>query len=69
MVDVLFVGKERMGIEMDREKQEKEVMEYLNEQLKLMNYSPNYKHQVRKVVRAIMRRYNLFDTEDLKRGE
>ena len=54
---------------MVKKKQEKEVMEYLNGQLKLMNYSPSFKHQVRKVVRAIMRRYDLFDIEDMPRGE
>jgi len=52
---------------MDKEKQEKKVMEYLKGRLKLMNYSANFKHQVRKVVRAIMNRYDLLDTEDMPR--
>jgi len=51
---------------MDREKQEKEVMEYLKQDFPNIYWFPV---DAREIVRTIMRRYDLFDTEDLKRGE
>ena len=52
---------------MDREKQEKEVMEYLGSCGLFNSYDEEFFGQ--DIVQAIMRRYDLFDTEDLKRGK
>ena len=51
-----------------QEKQEKEVMEYLEEQLGKYNYIAYY-GTILKIVRIILRRYDLFDTKDMPREE
>ena len=54
---------------MDREKQEKEVLEYLQKKLPHIDLTLICAPSViaKLVVKTIMDRYDLFDTEDLKR--
>lgn len=54
---------------MDRKKQEKEVMEYLNTVVLEVSARHSNWLLARKIIRVIMRRYDLFDTEDMPRGE
>ena len=52
------------------EKQEKEIMDYLSNELTRVNpYFMQFLHIVHWTVKAILRRYDVFDTKDMPRGE
>lgn len=55
-----------MRANVDREKQEKEVMEYLIRELDL---TQRERALVSIIVRRIMRRYDLFDTDDMSKED
>ena len=50
---------------MDREKQALEITEYVKKEWKYLVSIREWK--IKAIVKIIMRRYDLFDTEDLKR--